>query len=63
MTKERDIGAEILDRIRELKQGKSGWVVNVPAVTEIREKTGLSQTRFAALDPKGAAGKGGAAHY
>ena len=49
MTKERDIGAEILEGIRELKAGKAGRVVNVPPVSEIREKTGLSQARFAAL--------------
>ncbi len=49
MTKRRDVGAEILEGIRELKSGKVGRVVNVPAVAEIREKTGLSQARFAAL--------------
>ena len=49
MTKKRDVGAEILEGIRELKAGKSGRVVNVPAVADIREKTGLSQSRFAAL--------------
>ena len=49
MTKERDVGAEILAGIRELKSGKTGRVLNVPAVAEIREKTGLSQARFAAL--------------
>ena len=30
MTEERDIGAEILNGIRELKHGKTGRVVNVP---------------------------------
>lgn len=49
MGKKRDIGTEILEGIRELKVGKSGRVINVPAVAEIREKTGLSQARFAAL--------------
>ena len=49
MTKERDIGKEILDGLKELKTGKTGRVVNVPAVGDIREKTGLSQSRFAAL--------------
>ncbi len=49
MTEERDIGAEILNGIRELKLGKAGRVVNVPPVAKIREKTGLSQARFAAL--------------
>ena len=49
MTEERDIGAEILDGIREIKRGKTGRIVNVPPVAEIRKKTGLSQSRFAAL--------------
>jgi putative transcriptional regulator len=45
----RDIGKEILEGIRELKRGESGRVSNVPAVSEIRSKTGLSQSRFAEL--------------
>ena len=49
MIKKRDIGQEILDGIRDLKAGKVGKVVNVPAVAEIREKMGLSQSRFATL--------------
>ncbi|MFV2073890.1 MAG: helix-turn-helix domain-containing protein [Thermoanaerobaculales bacterium] len=49
MTEERDIGAEILNGIRELKRGKTGRVVNLPSVADIREKTGLTQARFAAL--------------
>lgn len=49
MSKKRDIGKEILDGVRELKGGKGSRVVNVPAVSDIREKTGLSQSRFAAL--------------
>jgi len=49
MNKERDIGSEILEGIRELKRGRSSRVVNVPSVAEIREKTGLSQSRFAML--------------
>lgn len=49
MTKKRNIGAEILEGIRELKAGKTGRVVNVPAVAKIREKTGLSQAHFARL--------------
>ena len=48
MTEKRNIGAEILDGIRELKAGEAGRVVNVPPVAEVREKTGLSQARFAA---------------
>lgn len=49
MTKERSIGDEILNGIREIKGGKTGRVVNVPAVASIRKRTGLSQTRFAEL--------------
>ena len=45
----RDIGQEILDGLRELKRGEIGRVINVPDVSSIREKTGLSQSRFAAL--------------
>ena len=49
MTKERDIGAEILEGIRDLKAGKSGRVTTIPPVADIREKTGLSQSHFATL--------------
>lgn len=45
----RDIGQEILEGLRELKRGEVGRVINVPNVASIREKTGLSQSRFAAL--------------
>jgi len=45
----RDIGKEILDGIRELKRGDHGRVINVPSVAMIRERTGLSQARFAQL--------------
>ena len=43
----RDIGAEILQSIRDLKAGK-GHIVLSPAI-EARSKTGLSQSQFAAL--------------
>ena len=49
MTDNRDIGSEILHGIRELKQGKSGRVLNIPPVAEVRQKTGLSQSKFATL--------------
>ena len=49
MTEERDIGIEILQGIRDLKQGKAGRKMNVPSVAEVRRKTGLSQSRFATL--------------
>lgn len=49
MTSKRNIGKEILDGLRELKRGEHGRVVNVPDVAGVREKTGLSQARFAEL--------------
>ena len=45
----RSIGREILEGLREIKRGEVGRIVNVPDVASIREKTGLSQSRFAAL--------------
>ena len=47
--KRRDIGAEILQGLREIKRGEYGRVINVPDIARIREKTGLSQGRFAQL--------------
>ena len=43
------IGREILAGLRELKAGGHCRVVTVPNVASIRQKTGLSQFRFAAL--------------
>jgi putative transcriptional regulator len=43
------IGREILAGPREIKAGNHGRVVNIPDVGAIREKTGLSQSRFAVL--------------
>ena len=45
----RNIGLEILEGIREIKRGEHGRVVNVPSVASVRERTGLSQSRFARL--------------
>ena len=45
----RNVGQEILQGLRELKRGEYGRVVTVPNVGAIREKTGLSQARFAQL--------------
>lgn len=45
----RNVGQEILDGLRELKRGEQGRVMIVPDVAGIREKTGLSQARFATL--------------
>jgi len=49
MSDKRDVGAEILAGIQQLREGKTGRVVNVPPVAEIRKNTGLSQSRFATL--------------
>lgn len=45
----RNIGLEILQGLREIKRGEFGRVVNVPDIAGIRERTGLSQARFAQL--------------
>lgn len=45
----RNIGQEILEGLRELKRGEVGRVIDVPDVAAIREKAGLSQSRFAAM--------------
>jgi putative transcriptional regulator len=47
--RKRNIGLEILEGIREIKRGEYGRVINVPDVAEIRQRTGLSQKRFAEL--------------
>ncbi|MCZ7625005.1 MAG: transcriptional regulator [Candidatus Methylomirabilota bacterium] len=50
MTKDtRNIGREILEGLREIKQGDYGRVITIPSITGVREKTGLSQARFAQL--------------
>jgi putative transcriptional regulator len=43
----RNIGNEILTGLREIKRGEHGRVITLPSVSSIRERTGLSQTRFA----------------
>jgi putative transcriptional regulator len=48
-TAKRNIGKEILEGLQELKRGQVGRVLNVPPVATIRERTGLSQAKFAAL--------------
>lgn len=45
----RNVGAEILEGIREIRRGEHGRVVNLPSIAAIREGTGLSQSRFAEL--------------
>jgi putative transcriptional regulator len=48
-TRERNIGQEILDGIREIKRGEVGRVVAFPPVAETRARVGLSQADFARL--------------
>ena len=43
----RDLAADLLQSIREMKAGKTGVVFS--AAAEARQKTGLSQSQFAAL--------------
>jgi putative transcriptional regulator len=45
----RNVGLEILEGLRQLKRGEVGRVINVPSVSSIRERTGLSQAKFAVL--------------
>ena len=45
----RDLGAEILGGIRQIKAGKTGRIMTVPSVASVREKIGLSQSQFATL--------------
>lgn len=45
----RNVGLEILEGLRQLKRGEHGRIVNAPSVASVREKTGLSQSRFAEL--------------
>ena len=45
----RNVGKEILQGIREIKRGTFGRVINVPDIAQTRQKTGLSQARFAEL--------------
>jgi len=45
----RNIGCQIVDGLREIKRGDYGRVITIPSVASIRERTGLSQARFAEL--------------
>ena len=47
----RDIWQETLDAVRDIKAGKVGHIetVELSPVVEARQKTGLSQSRFAEL--------------
>jgi putative transcriptional regulator len=45
----RDIGAEVLAGIREIKRGEHARVTTLPSVASVRERTGLSQSKFAGM--------------
>ncbi len=45
----RNIGQEILDGIRQLKQRETSRKMALPPVVEIRSNIGLSQSKFARL--------------
>ena len=45
----RNVGLEILEGLRQLNRGEHDRIINVPSVASVREKTGLSQSRFAEL--------------
>ena len=47
----RDLGAELLASVRQMKSGNAGKVhhVTIPPVVSARMKSGLSQTEFAKL--------------
>jgi putative transcriptional regulator len=47
--RERDVGAEILEGLREIKRGEAGRTTLYPAVADIRNRVGLSQAQFARL--------------
>jgi len=46
---QRDVAAEILSGIRELKRGRAGRVTNLPPIAQTREAMSLSQAQFARL--------------
>ncbi len=45
----RNLGAEILEGLRQLKRGEVGRVTTLPPVAETRARVGLSQSEFARL--------------
>jgi putative transcriptional regulator len=47
--RERNVGLEILEGLRQLRRGEHGRIISVPSVASVREKAGLSQSRFAEL--------------
>jgi len=49
MPKKRNIAAEILEGLQEIKRGEHGRVIAIPDIGTTRAKTGLSQLQFAKL--------------
>jgi len=49
MVTQRNIGRDILGGIAQLTRGQHGRITHLPSVSSVREKTGLSQLKFAAL--------------
>lgn len=49
MKRARNIGLEILAGVRQLKRGQKGRVTTIASISGIRERTGLSQMKFAEL--------------
>lgn len=47
----RDLGAELLESVRQMKSGRTGKVhqVSIPPVVSARMKSGLSQSEFSKL--------------
>ena len=48
-SKDRNIGREVLEGIRQLKRGEVGRVMSFPPISKVRERVGLSQSAFAKL--------------
>ena len=49
MKRARNVGLEILAGVRQLKRGQKGRVTTIASISGIRERTGLSQMKFAEL--------------
>ena len=49
MSTNRNLYEEILAGLQNLSRGKTGRIISVPPIAEIRQNVGLSQSRFATL--------------
>lgn len=49
MKRARNVGLEILAGVRQLKRGRKGKVTTIRSISGIRERTGMSQAKFAGL--------------